>query len=88
MKDTQKAQSVEEAAISIIKKEKGQPFPSEIECFKLGAQWQQSQPGTNQCVSEDQIEKLWRGNCEEFEGSIIMSKSSFIIAINKLKELK
>lgn len=36
-------------------------------------------------VSES-IENLWRKHCESFEGAIIMSKSSFVIAINELSQ--
>jgi len=36
-------ETVEEAAIRIIQKERGQPFHSEIECFKLGVQYWQAQ---------------------------------------------
>ena len=34
-----KNSDIQEAAVKILQKEKGTPFPSEIDCFKLGAIW-------------------------------------------------
>lgn len=68
-------ETVEDAAIRIIQKQRGQPFHSEIECFKLGSQWQQSQPGIKQWVSvEDRLP----------EGQVLLLTSSMMIIIGDL----